>query len=61
MKKLLKKVSKAKLGKKPQPKIYVPEGWWNRLVNFCQKEKKAVIAEDIYALIKISRRTIILC
>ena len=58
MKKLLKKVSKAKLGKKPQPKIYVPEGWWNRLVNFCQKEKKAVIAEDIYALIKISRRTI---
>ena len=50
-------VSAQKRGKKPQRKISVISGWWDRLLDFCQANRGTKTNDDIYDLTKISRRT----
>jgi hypothetical protein len=46
-----------KRGKKPQRKYILAEGWWDRLVNFCQAKNLAKNNEEIYTSTRVSRRT----
>lgn len=47
----------AKLGKLPQEKIDLREGWWERLVDYCQGLGVANTASDIYDKTSITRKT----
>src|ERR1700722_13900649 len=55
MKKLV--VEAKKRGKRPEPKIAVPEGWWDKVSNYCQANKGTKTNEAIYGLTTVSRRT----
>lgn len=52
-------------GKRPQPKVELPEGWWNRLVDLCRskweqpklKSERTSPRLDVYEFTGISRRS----
>jgi hypothetical protein len=53
----MKKVG-AKLGKRPQHRINMPPGWWDRLVNYCQEKALIKVSKEIATLIGVSQRAL---